>query len=63
MYFPKKEWRQNLYLNQKAILPHLCAKNEHWFKIDCTTKEGQMLSMETIHQKIIALLRSKKIIS
>ena len=53
----------NYRLKSEEMFLELCSKNEHWHKIDCITKEGKMLSMETIHQKIIALLRSRKIIS
>jgi len=33
----------------------------HWVRIDCT-KNGQILSREEIHQKIISVLQRKKII-
>lgn len=40
----------------------LCEKFPHWVKIDCT-KNGVILSKEEIHQKILSVLRRKRIIS
>jgi dTMP kinase len=37
-----------------------CRKYHHWVKIDCT-KNGQMLSKEEVHQKVIQVLIKNKI--
>lgn len=38
-----------------------CRRFPHWVKIDCT-KNGQMLSREEIHEKVLGVLRRKRII-
>lgn len=38
-----------------------CETQPHWIKIDCTA-DGQLLSKEAIHEKIIAVLKDKRII-
>lgn len=38
-----------------------CATLAHWIKIDCI-ESGQLLSKESIHEKIIAVLKEKKIL-
>jgi dTMP kinase len=40
----------------------LCKRFPHWIKIDCT-KNGVILSKEEIHQKILSVLRRKKIVA
>ena len=40
----------------------MCKRFPHWVKIDCT-ENGQILSREAIHEKILKVLRRKKIIS
>lgn len=45
---------ENMYLS-------LVANNRNWIKIDCF-KQGKLLSIETIHSKIIEALRNNKII-
>lgn len=45
---------EKVYLN-------FCKRYPHWVKIDCT-KNGQILTKEEIHQKILSVLRRKKMI-
>ena len=40
----------------------LCKHYKHWFKIDCVNKQGKMYTRSNIHQKIIKLLKSRKIV-
>ncbi|MCS7093363.1 MAG: hypothetical protein NZL96_02980 [Patescibacteria group bacterium] len=40
----------------------LCQRNRHWVKITCVDKENNLLAPETIHEKIIVLLKTRKII-
>lgn len=37
-------------------------KNKHWVMIDCVDDQGQLFSINEIHQKILAVLTKKKII-
>ena len=34
----------------------------HWVKVDCVDKKGTLLTKETIHKKVLAILKSNKII-
>lgn len=45
---------ENVYLD-------FCKKYPHWIKIDCT-KNGQILSRQEIHQKILDVLKKKKVL-
>ena len=36
--------------------------NPHWVKIDCVDKKGTLLPKETIHKKVLAILKSNRII-
>lgn len=40
----------------------LASKNKNWVKIDCLDENKKLLSPQSIHQKIIEVLKSKKII-
>lgn len=44
-----------------AIYKNFCKKFDNWVLIDCT-KNGKILSREEIHEKVIDILKSKKII-
>lgn len=41
---------------------YLAKKFNHWQKIECLDKKGQILSRHKIHQKILAVLRQKEIV-
>ena len=53
----------NIELLQEVEKSYLdsCSRFPHWVRIDCT-KNGQILSREEIHQKIISVLQHKKIL-
>lgn len=51
-----------LMLEVEKVYLEFCKKYPHWVKIDCT-KNGEILSKEAIHEKIVNVLRRKKIIS
>lgn len=40
----------------------LCDRYEHWKKIDCVDKKGNLLPKKKIHKKVINLLKEEKII-
>lgn len=40
----------------------LSAKNKNWVKIDCVDEYKKLIKPEIIHQKIIEVLKSRKII-
>lgn len=46
----------------EKVYLEFCKKYPHWVKIDCT-KNGEILSKETIHKKILDILRRKKILT
>lgn len=48
--------RKSLEMYRKLV-----KKYKHWYRIDCT-QDGELLSREEIHQKILDLLKKKKII-
>lgn len=50
-----RETTEKMYL-------HLARTNPHWVKIDCV-ENGRMLPPETIHQKIISVLKTKGLIN
>lgn len=53
----------NTILMQAVELQYLnfCSRFPHWVKIDCT-KDGAILPKEAIHQKVVDLLKRKKIL-
>jgi dTMP kinase len=50
-----------LMLEVEKIYLEFCKKFPYWIKIDCT-KNGTILTKDEIHQKILSVLRRKKII-
>lgn len=46
----------------EKVYLEFCNKYLHWVKIDCT-KNGEILPKEVIHEKIIEVLRRKKILA
>lgn len=47
--------------NTEQMYLSLCQKYQHWVKVDCV-ENGQLLAPEIIHQKIIDLLKIRRII-
>ena len=46
----------------EKVYLHFCKRFPHWVLVDCV-KNNTMLSVDEIHQKILAVLRRKKIIT
>lgn len=60
----KRDIEETLNLQKKAVKIYLslCKKFKHWYKIDCHNSSGKIKSKKEIHQLIISVLKSKKII-
>lgn len=56
------ESNETLMREVEQVYLEFCKKFSRWVKIDCT-KNGQILSKEEIHQKIVTELKKKKIIA
>lgn len=55
--------RNLAYLKKVAeVYLELCQRFDNWVKIDCVDKKENLLSKEEIHQKIVKVLKRKKII-
>jgi dTMP kinase len=52
----------NFLKDAAANYLQLCDRYDHWKKIKCIDKEGKLLTIEEIHQKVIDLLKKEKII-
>lgn len=55
------ESNEQLMRDVEKVYLEFCKKYPHWVKIDCT-KNGEILSREEIHQKIVDVLKRKKMI-
>lgn len=55
------ESNETLMLEVEKVYLEFCSKYPHWVKIDCT-KNSTILPKEEIHQKILSVLRRKRII-
>jgi dTMP kinase len=55
------ESNEQLMREVEKVYLDFCAKFPHWIKIDCV-KDGQILPKEAIHEKILSVLKKKKII-
>jgi len=55
------EGNETLMREVEKVYLEFCSKYPHWVKIDCF-KNGEILSREEIHQKILDVLRKKKIL-
>lgn len=40
----------------------LCRENKHWLKIDCVNKQGRLLSIKQVHQKVLQALKKSRVI-
>jgi len=60
----KDKAEEDVSHQQKSVEMYrkLCKKYKHWEMINCVDSKGKLLSIEKIHQKILDLLRKKKII-
>ena len=45
-----------------AMYQQLCKKFKHWQMISCIDSKGELLSIDKIHQEVLAVLREKKIL-
>jgi len=60
----KRDIEEGLEYQRKVTKQYLrlVKKYDHWVKIDCTDKQGKLLSIKKVHQKVLDALNSRKII-
>lgn len=55
------EANKNLMMEVETVYVDFCSRFPHWVKVDCV-RNGDILSKEEIHKKVLDVLRRKKII-
>lgn len=55
------ESNERLMREVESVYLDFCKKYRHWVKVDCT-RNGEIMSKEEIHEKVVEVLRKKKII-
>lgn len=60
----KRDIEEGLEYQRKVTKQYLrlVKKYDHWVKIDCTDKQGKLLSIKKVHQKVLQALKKAKII-
>lgn len=61
----KRDIEEGLAYQRKVVKMYLqlCHENKHWVKIDCVDRRGQLMSIEAVHQLVLAVLRERKILT